>query len=61
MPLAAGGEKSIALPILGVKTECLDGTFDEMHTKYGTIENYLSEGPGIEAARQQALRDLHLQ
>lgn len=58
--VAAGGEKSIALAILGVKKEYLDAAFDEMHTKYGTIENYFSEGLGIDAARQKALRDVYL-
>lgn len=31
--VAAGGEKSIALAILGVRTEYLDAAFDEMRTK----------------------------
>jgi hypothetical protein len=58
--VAAGGEKSIALAILGVKTEYLDAAFDEMQTKYGTIENYFSEGLRIDAARQKVMRDLYL-
>jgi hypothetical protein len=31
-----------------------------MQTKYGTIENYFSEGLGIDTATQNALRDLYL-
>ena len=58
--VAAGGDKSIPLAILGVKEEYLDASFDEMQTKYGTIENYFSEGLGIDAAQQKALRDLYL-
>jgi len=58
--VAAGGDKSIPLAILGVKKEYLDASFDEMQTKYGTIENYFSEGLGIDAAQQKALRDLYL-
>jgi protein-tyrosine phosphatase len=58
--VAAGGDKSIPLAILGVKKEYLDAAFDEMQTKYGTIEKYFSEGLGINAAQQKALRDLYL-
>jgi protein-tyrosine phosphatase len=43
-----------------VKKEYLDAAFDEMQTKYGTIEGYFSEGLGIDAAQQKALRDLYL-
>ncbi len=57
---AAGGDASIPQAILGVKKEYLDAAFDEMETKYGTVERYLSEGLGIDAAHQQALRDLYL-
>ena len=58
--VAAGGEKSIPLAILGVQEEYLNASFDEMQKKYGTIENYFSEGLGIDAAQQKALRDLFL-
>jgi len=41
--------------------ECLlEAAFDEMQTKYGTIEKYFSEGLGIDAAQQKALRALYL-
>ncbi len=59
--VAAGGKKSIVLAILGVKEEYLYAAFDEMHTKYGTIESYFSDGLGIDAATQKALRRLYLQ
>jgi protein-tyrosine phosphatase len=58
--VAAGGEESIPLAILGVKKEYLDEAFDEMETQYGTIEKYCSEGLGIDANQQQALRDLYI-
>jgi protein-tyrosine phosphatase len=58
--VAAGGEEEIPLAILGVKKEYLDAAFDEMEKKYGTIEKYFSEGLGIDAAKQEALRDLYL-
>jgi protein-tyrosine phosphatase len=38
----------------------LDAAFDEMEKNYGTIEKYFSEGLGIYAEQQQALRDLYL-
>jgi len=46
--------------LLGVKEEHLNAAFDEMQTKYGAIENYFSEGLGIDATQQKALRDLFL-
>jgi protein-tyrosine phosphatase len=58
--VAAGGEESIPLAILGVKQEYLDSAFDEMETEYGTIEKYFSAGLGIGAEQQKALRDLYL-
>jgi protein-tyrosine phosphatase len=58
--VAAGGDASIPPAILGVKKEYLDAAFDEMQTKYGSIENYFSEGLGIDAAQQKALRELYL-
>jgi protein-tyrosine phosphatase len=56
----AGGDPSIPPAIFGVKKEYLEAAFDEMTTKYGTIEKYFSEGLGIDASQQKALRDLHL-
>ena len=56
----AGGDPGIPPAILGVKKEYLDAAFDEMQTKYGSIERYFSEGLGIDAAQQQALRDIYL-
>jgi protein-tyrosine phosphatase len=43
-----------------VRKEYLDAAFDEMEKNYGTIEKYFSEGLGINAEQQQALRDLYL-
>jgi protein-tyrosine phosphatase len=43
-----------------VKEEYLDAAFAEMQTRYGTIERYLSEGLGIDAVHEQALRDLYV-
>jgi protein tyrosine/serine phosphatase len=43
-----------------VKKEYLNAAFEEMQTKYGTIEEYCSEGLGTDAAQQKALRDLYV-
>jgi protein-tyrosine phosphatase len=56
----AGGDREIPMALLGVRKEYLEAAFDEMKTKYGTIEKYFSEGLGIDADRQKALRDLYL-
>lgn len=58
--VAGGGDPEIPKAILGVKTEYLDAAFDEMETKYGTIENYFSEALGIDTAQQKAMQDLYL-
>jgi|GEM_PF-446886 len=58
--VAAGIEEEIPLAILGVRKEYLETAFDEMETKYGTIEKYFSEGLGIDEAQQKALRGLFL-
>jgi len=58
---AEGGEPSIINAILGVKTEYLEASFDEMQTKYGTIEEYFTEALGIDAAMQKKLRRMYLE
>jgi len=58
--VAAGGEVEIPRAILGVKKEYLDAALDEMESKYGSIEHYFSEGLGIDADQQIAIRDLYL-
>lgn len=57
---SAGGEKEIPLAILGVRKEYLDAAFDEMEKNYGSIEKYFSEGLGIDAEQQQALKGVYL-
>jgi protein-tyrosine phosphatase len=56
----AGGDPSIAQAVLGVKRGYLDAAFDEVQKKYGSIENYFSEGLGIDAAQQKAIRAIYL-
>ena len=58
--VAEGVDRSIPTAIFGVKKEYLEASFDEMHKRYGTIENYFSKALGIDAAGQQALRELLL-
>ena len=58
--VSAGGERAIAVAIFGVKREYLEASFDEMQKRYGTIEKYFSEGLGIDAAGQKALKDVFL-
>jgi protein-tyrosine phosphatase len=59
--VAAGGDRSIPLDILGVKAEYLRASFDQVKTQYGSIENYFDKGLGIDRAHQQKLRDQFLQ
>jgi protein-tyrosine phosphatase len=58
--VAGGGERSIALAVLGVKSEYLDASLDELQKQYGSIEKYFSDGLGIDSARQQTLRERFL-
>lgn len=57
----AGGERSIVVALIGVEAEYLNAAFDEMETRYGTMENYFAEALGIDASGQKALRDLYLE
>lgn len=59
--IADGGSPDIPKAIFGVKEEYLNAAFNEVETKYGSIEKYFSEGLGITAAQQTALRNLYLQ
>ncbi|ESQ17236.1 MAG: tyrosine-protein phosphatase [Thiohalocapsa sp. PB-PSB1] len=54
--VAGGGERSLAVAVLGVKQEYLEESLDEMQKRYGLVERYFSEGLGIDGAGQQALR-----
>lgn len=58
--VAAGGDPAIPPAIVGVKAEYLGAALDEMHQQYGTIEHYFTEGLGIDAAGQRALRAIFL-
>jgi protein-tyrosine phosphatase len=56
----AGGDPAIVKAILGAKAEYLKAAFDEMKSRYGTIEDYFSKALQIDATGQQTLRDRFL-
>lgn len=56
----AGGDAAVAKAILGARAESLKASFDEVKTRYGTIEEYFAKGLSVDAAGQQALRDRFL-
>lgn len=58
--VAAGGDPSIPRDLLGVRAEYLQASFDQVKAQYGSIGNYFEKGLGIDAARQQKLRDRFL-
>ena len=54
---ANGGDAGILLPVIGVEQGYLAAALDEMHTRYGTIEGYFTDGLGLGPDVQAALRD----
>jgi protein-tyrosine phosphatase len=58
--VAEGGDPSIPNDLLGVKTEYLQSSFDEVKTRFGSIEGYFEKGLGIDKAVRQQLRDRFL-
>ena len=59
--VAEGVEENIPKAVLGVRKEYLDAAFDEMRTRYSSIENYFADGLGIDADGQDALRRTYLE
>lgn len=53
--VAAGGDREIPESLLGVKAAYLDAAFDEMTSKYGTIQDYFSKALDIDTATQKRL------
>ncbi len=53
---AAGGDPELLRPALGVEVEYLQTAFDEMASRFGTIEDYFSKGLGLDDATLDALR-----
>jgi protein-tyrosine phosphatase len=57
---AAGGDRALLEPVLGVRADYLEASFAEMHDRFGTIEGYFADGLGIDVVAQQALGDAFL-
>ena len=55
--IARGGDPGIPSALLGVKQKYLEASFDEMYSRYGTIERYFSEGLKINPTQQKHLRE----
>jgi protein-tyrosine phosphatase len=58
---AAGGDPELLMPVVGVRREYLDAAFDEMHTRFGSLEGYFADGLGIDAAAQQELKAIFVE
>ncbi|GED99395.1 tyrosine-protein phosphatase [Gordonia crocea] len=57
---AAGGDRRLLLPLLGVDTAYLDAAFDQVRVEYGTLERYFGEALGVDAEAQRELRSRFL-
>ena len=57
----AGGEPGIPPAILGVKASYLDAAFNEVQRVYGSMDRYFTEGLGIDAEKQKALKAAFLE
>ena len=53
---AAGGDPDLLLPVVGVRPEYLNAALEEMRSRFGTIAGYFTDGLGMDAAAQDALR-----
>lgn len=53
---AAGGDRALFLPLLGVQRAYLESAFDEALRRYGTIDEYFAAGLGLDDDSLQALR-----
>ena len=54
---SAGGDPELLRSVLGVEPGYLEAGLDEMRGRYGTIAGYFSDGLGLDADVQAALRD----
>jgi len=57
---ARGGDASLLEPVLSVRPEYLEASFDEIRRTYGSIEGYFAEGLGLDENAQQALHERFL-
>jgi protein-tyrosine phosphatase len=58
---AAGGDPELLRPVFGVDPTYLQAALDEMRKRFGTVEEYFSEGLRIDAEAQKALRATFVQ
>jgi protein-tyrosine phosphatase len=58
--IAGGGDPGIPGALFGVKQSYLQAAFDEMHSRYGTIDRYFSEGLKIDLAQQKKIGEMYL-
>jgi protein-tyrosine phosphatase len=58
---AGGGDPELLKPILGVKAEYLQAALDELHTRFGTIDGYFTDGLGLGPEVQERLRTTFLE
>jgi len=54
--VARGGEREVIEPLVGVQPAFLQAAVDEMSATFGSLENYLSEGLGLEGRTLASLR-----
>jgi protein-tyrosine phosphatase len=53
---AAGGDPHLLDPVMGVERVYLQTALDALRAQYGSVEGYFTDGLGIDAAGQDALR-----
>ncbi|MFT3716726.1 MAG: tyrosine-protein phosphatase [Gordonia sp. (in: high G+C Gram-positive bacteria)] len=58
--VAAGGTEAEVVPFLGVEKAYLDAAFDELEKNYTDVPGYFSQALGLDADKQNALRDKFL-
>jgi protein-tyrosine phosphatase len=46
---AAGGDRHLLDPVLGVERACLEAALDEMHARFGSCKGYIADGLHIDA------------
>ncbi len=59
--VAAGGERAILTAVFGVRRQHLEAAFAELTHQYGTVDQYLDRGLGIDQMAQASLRALYLE
>jgi protein-tyrosine phosphatase len=58
---ASGGDPELLMPVVGVQREYLEASFDEMLTRFGSLEGYFADGLGIDEDDRHALTDVFVE